>query len=164
MEILRQYDFTKIDAIFVCVGGGGLIAGIASYIKRVYPKIKIIGVETYDADVLLRSILAGERVDLEKVGLFADGTAVRIMGKETFRIAKNLVDEMVLVNTDELCAAIKDVFEDTRSVLEPAGALSVAGAKKYLNQKGLTGGTYVTICSGANMNFDRLRFVADRFI
>ena len=123
LEILRQYDFTKIDAIFVCVGGGGLIAGIAAYVKRIYPKIKIIGVETFDADAMTRSLLKGERVSLPEVGLFADGAAVRTIGKETFRVAKSLVDEMVLVTTDELCAAIKDVFEDTRAILEPAGTI-----------------------------------------
>ena len=176
LEILRQYDFTQIDAIFVCVGGGGLIAGIAAYVKRICPKIKIIGVETFDADAMTRSLLKGERVSLPEVGLFADGAAVRTIGKETFRIAKSLVDEMVLVSTDELCAAIKDVFEDTRAILEPAGknntskinltflsgALAVAGAKKYITAKKITGGTFVTTCSGANMNFDRLRFVAER--
>ncbi|KAJ3303615.1 hypothetical protein HDV03_003692 [Kappamyces sp. JEL0829] len=162
VEILRQYDFTKIDAIFVCVGGGGLIAGIAAYVKRIYPKIKIVGVETYDADAMTRSLQKGERVTLSEVGLFADGAAVRTIGVETFRVCKALVDEMVLVSTDELCAAIKDVFEDTRAILEPAGALAVAGVKKYISAKGITGGTFVTTCSGANMNFDRLRFVAER--
>jgi threonine dehydratase len=180
VEILRQfgfysnprYDFTKINAIFVCVGGGGLISGIAAYVKRIYPKIKIIGVETFDADAMTQSLMAGERVSLSEVGLFADGAAgklfswrslaVRTVGEETFRICKSYVDEMVLVTTDELCAAIKDVFEDTRAILEPAGALAVAGAKKYIHEKGIVGGTFVTTCSGANMNFDRLRFVAER--
>ena len=130
--------------------------------KRIYPKIKIIGVETFDADAMTRSLLAGERISLPEVGLFADGAAVRTIGRETFRLAKTLVDEMVLVTTDELCAAIKDVFEDTRAILEPAGALAVAGCKKYIHAKGLEGMTFVATCSGANMNFDRLRFVAER--
>ncbi|KAI8837556.1 tryptophan synthase beta subunit-like PLP-dependent enzyme [Chytridium lagenaria] len=145
VEILRQANHQDIDAIFVCVGGGGLAAGIASYVKRLCPRIK-----------------NGERVQLDEVGLFADGAAVRNVGEETFRICKDLIDEMVLVSTDEICAAIKDTFEDTRSIVEPAGALGVAGAKKYIQEKGMTGGTYVAVCSGANMNFDRLRFVADR--
>lgn len=162
VELLRQCDSSKIDAIFVCVGGGGLIAGIASYVKRLCPKIKIIGVETYDANAMTRSLVAGHQVDVPEVGLFADGAAVRSIGKETFRIAREFVDEMVLVSTDELCAAIKDVFEDTRSILEPAGALAVAGVKKYVAEKHIVGGTFITTCSGANMNFDRLRFVAER--
>ncbi|KAJ3252993.1 hypothetical protein HK103_001046 [Boothiomyces macroporosus] len=162
VEILRQYDASKIDAIFVCVGGGGLIAGIAAYVKKLYPNIKIIGVETFDANAMTESLLAEKRVNLEQVGLFADGAAVRNIGEEPFRIATSLVDEMVLVDTDELCAAIKDVFEDTRAILEPAGALAVAGVKKYVQLNNITGGTFVTTCSGANMNFDRLRFVAER--
>lgn len=160
--IFCRCDFTKVDAIFVCVGGGGLIAGIAAYVKRIYPQIKVIGVETFDADAMTKSLIAGERVSLSEVGLFADGAAVRTIGKETFRICKSLVDEMVLVSTDELCAAIKDVFEDTRAILEPAGALAVAGCKKYIKLNQIKGGTFVTTCSGANMNFDRLRFVAER--
>jgi threonine dehydratase len=119
LEIFRQYDYSKIDAIFVCVGGGGLIAGIASYVKRIRPEIKVIGVETFDANAMTLSLLKGERVALSEVGLFADGAAVRTVGKETFDVCRNLVDEMVLVSTDELCAAIKDVFEDTRAILEP---------------------------------------------
>jgi threonine dehydratase len=162
VEILRQFDSSKIDAIFVCVGGGGLIAGISAYVKRICPHIKIVGVETYDANAMTASLLKGERVQLKEVGLFADGAAVRSVGSETFRICKALVDEMVLVSTDEICAAIKDVFEDTRSILEPAGALAVAGVKKYVQLNKITGGTFVTTCSGANMNFDRLRFVAER--
>ena len=162
VEILRQYDAFKIDAIFVCIGGGGLISGIAAYVKRIRPEIKVIGVECYDACAMKESLVAGERVTLENVGLFADGAAVRSVGKESFRLAKSFVDEIVLVNTDELCAAIKDVFEDTRSVLEPAGALAVAGVKKYITEKQIVGGTFVSTCSGANMDFDRLRFVAER--
>ncbi|KAJ3313225.1 hypothetical protein HDU76_002694 [Blyttiomyces sp. JEL0837] len=166
VEILRQVPQSLpgkgIDAIFVCVGGGGLAAGIAAYVKRLCPDVKVIGVETFDADAMTRSLKAGERVLLSQVGLFADGAAVRSVGEETFRICKDLIDEMVLVTTDEICAAIKDTFEDTRSIVEPAGALGVAGCKKYIQEKGLKDGTYVAVCSGANMNFDRLRFVADR--
>ncbi|KAJ3108444.1 threonine deaminase [Phlyctochytrium planicorne] len=162
VEILRQANHQDIDAIFVCVGGGGLAAGIVSYVKRLCPGIKVIGVETYDANAMWRSIKKGERVQLDEVGLFADGAAVRVVGEETFRICKDQLDEMVLVSTDEICAAIKDTFEDTRSIVEPAGALGVAGAKKYIQEKGIVGGTFVAVCSGANMNFDRLRFVADR--
>ncbi|KAJ3331050.1 threonine deaminase, partial [Blyttiomyces sp. JEL0837] len=162
VEILRQTNHQKLDAIFVCVGGGGLAAGIASYVKRICPTVKVIGVETFDADAMTRSLLAGERRDLAEVGLFADGAAVRSVGKETFRICRDLVDEMVRVSTDEICAAIKDTFEDTRSIIEPAGALGVAGCKKYVQEKGIQGGSFVAVCSGANMNFDKLRFVADR--
>ncbi|KAI8928946.1 tryptophan synthase beta subunit-like PLP-dependent enzyme [Entophlyctis helioformis] len=162
VEIFRQHDFTKIDAIFVCVGGGGLAAGIASYAKRLRPDIKIIGVETYDANAMTLSLLKGERVILPEVGLFADGAAVRSVGVENFRLCRSLIDEMVMVSTDEICAAIKDVFEDTRGIVEPAGALGLAGAKKYVMEKGITGGTYIAVTSGANMNFDRLRFVAER--
>ncbi|KAJ3388107.1 hypothetical protein HDU84_000267 [Entophlyctis sp. JEL0112] len=163
VELLRQVtNHAEVDAIFICCGGGGLAAGIAAYIKRVAPHIKIIGVETYDSDAMTKSIIAGKRVLLDEVGLFADGAAVRLVGEETFRICKDLMDEMVLVTTDEICAAIKDIFEDTRSVVEPAGALGVAGMKKYIQQKRVQGKTMIGICSGANMNFDRLRFVADR--
>ncbi|KAI8905897.1 tryptophan synthase beta subunit-like PLP-dependent enzyme [Gorgonomyces haynaldii] len=162
VEIFRQFEFSKIDAIFVCVGGGGLIAGIASYVKRLRPEIKIIGVETFDSCAMTESIKLGERVALESVGLFADGAAVRLVGEETFRLSRSLVDEMVLVSTDEICAAIKDAFEDTRSILEPAGALALAGAKRYITDNKLEGKNFVSITSGANMNFDRLRFVAER--
>lgn len=141
---------------------GGLISGIASYVKRLCPNIKIIGVETRDACAMTESLMAGERVTVSQVGLFADGAAVRSVGVETFRLASSLVDEMVLVSTDEICAAIKDAFEDTRGILEPAGALGIAGCKKYIQEKGISGKKFVTIASGANMNFDRLRFVADR--
>lgn len=161
MEILRQHQ-GSMEAIFVPVGGGGLIAGIAAYVKRVRPQIKIIGVEPVDADAMARSLEAGRRVVLKQVGLFADGVAVKQVGKETFRLCRELVDEVVLVDTDAICAAIKDVFQDTRSVLEPAGALSVAGVKRYVERHRLKDRTLVAIASGANMNFDRLRFVAER--
>ena len=161
MEILRQHP-QPIHAIFCCVGGGGLISGVAAYIKRVRPEIKIVGVEAIDADAMDRSLKAGKRVRLEHVGLFADGAAVKYVGEETFRLCQAYVDEMVLVDTDAICAAIKDVFEDTRAVLEPAGALAVAGAKEYAKRHKLKGKTLIATASGANMNFDRLRFIAER--
>ena len=163
MEILRQTG-GELDAIFVPVGGGGLIAGIAAYVKQLYPRVKIIGVEPEDAAAMYESLQAGKRVTLERVGIFADGVAVRRVGEETFALARRYVDEIVLVDTDEICAAIQDIFEDTRSISEPAGALAVAGIKRYLERSG--GGTrdqrLVAINSGANMNFDRLRHVAER--
>ncbi|KAJ1889379.1 threonine deaminase [Coemansia sp. IMI 209127] len=162
MEILRQRKATDIDAIFVPVGGGGLIAGIAAYVKRVSPHVKVIGVETVDSCAMAQSLKAGRRLALREVGLFADGTAVCQVGKECFRIAKDLVDDVVLVTNDEVCAAIKDVFEDTRSVLEPSGALATAGLKRYVRDRALQGKSLVAVTSGANMNFDRLRFVAER--
>jgi threonine dehydratase len=161
MEILRQAT-RPIHAIFVPVGGGGLICGIAAYVKRLRPSVRIVGVEPTDADAMARSLKAGTRVVLEHVGLFADGVAVKQVGRETFRLARELVDEMVLVDTDEMCAAIKDVFEDTRVVLEPAGALAIAGAKAWVAKHGARGRTLVAIASGANTNFDRLRFIAER--
>jgi threonine dehydratase len=161
MEILRQHP-KPIHAIFVAVGGGGLISGIAAYVKSVRPEIRIIGVEPIDSDAMTRSLKAGKRVTLAHVGLFADGVAVKKVGEETFRLASKYVDEMVTVDTDAMCAAIKDVFEDTRSILEPAGALSVAGAKAYAEKTGLRGEVLVAIACGANTNFDRLRFVAER--
>lgn len=161
MEILRQYQ-KPIHAIFVAIGGGGLISGIAAYVKRLRPEIKIIGVEPVDSDAMSRSLQAGHRVRLEQVGLFADGVAVRQVGEETFRLCQQYVDEILLVDTDNTCAAIKDVFEDTRSILEPAGALAIAGAKAYIAREGIEGQTLVAIACGANMNFDRLRFVAER--
>ncbi len=161
MEILRQHP-GPIHAIFVPVGGGGLIAGIAAYVKRLKPEIKIIGVEPVDADAMCRSLKKGERVTLAQVGIFADGVAVKQVGEETFRLCRELVDEVILVDTDAICAAIKDVFEDTRSILEPAGALSIAGAKRYVAREKLKNKTLVAIASGANMNFDRLRHVAER--
>ncbi|HEY9192273.1 MAG TPA: threonine ammonia-lyase, biosynthetic [Methyloversatilis sp.] len=161
VEILRQHP-KPIDAVFCCVGGGGLIAGVAAYIKRLRPNTRIIGVEASDADAMARSLAAGKRIQLDSVGLFADGAAVKLVGEETFRLAQQYVDEMVLVDTDAICAAIKDVFEDTRSILEPAGALAVAGAKAWAAKNNVHGATLVAVASGANMNFDRLRFVAER--
>ncbi|QDX82205.1 threonine ammonia-lyase, biosynthetic [Denitratisoma sp. DHT3] len=161
MEILRQHP-EPIDAVFVPIGGGGLAAGIAAYVKRLRPQTKVIGVETVDADAMARSIRAGRRIRLDQVGLFADGTAVKFVGEETFRLCRELLDGIVLVDTDAICAAIKDVFEDTRSILEPAGALAIAGAKVYAKKNRLKGKTLVAIASGANTNFDRLRFVAER--
>jgi threonine dehydratase len=160
LEIVRQHP-GRLDAIFVPVGGGGLISGIAAYVKRVRPSVGVVGVEPTDADAMTRSLKAGRRVKLEHVGLFADGVAVKQVGRETFRLCRELVDEMVLVNTDEMCAAIKDVFEDTRVVLEPAGALAVAGAKAWVERHGARGKTLVAVASGANTNFDRLRFIAE---
>jgi threonine dehydratase len=161
MEVLRQQQ-GPIDAIFVAIGGGGLISGVAAYIKAVRPDIKVIGVQTVDSDAMLRSVRAGKRVTLPDVGLFSDGTAVKLVGKETFRLTRELVDDYVVVDTDAVCAAIKDVFQDTRSILEPAGALGVAGIKQYVETHKLKGQTFVAITCGANMNFDRLRFVAER--
>jgi threonine dehydratase len=161
MEILRQ-TARPIHAIFVPIGGGGLISGIAAYVKRLAPQIKVIGVEPVDADAMARSLKAGRRVALNHVGLFADGVAVRKVGEETFRLCRELLDGVVLVDTDEICAAIKDVFEDTRTILEPAGALAVAGAKAWVERSSARGKKLVAIASGANTNFDRLRFVAER--
>jgi threonine dehydratase len=164
MEILSQHP-GPIDAIFVPVGGGGLISGIAAYVKKINPRIKIIGVEPVDAAAMTESLKKNKRIILDHVGLFADGVAVKQVGEETFKLCRKLVDEMVLVDTDEMCAAIKDVFEDTRVVLEPAGALAVAGAKAWIERKNgkkrARGMTLVAICSGANTNFDRLRFIAE---
>ncbi|MEI7970612.1 MAG: threonine ammonia-lyase, biosynthetic [Betaproteobacteria bacterium] len=161
MEILRQHQ-GPLHAIFVAIGGGGLIAGIAAYVKRLRPEIRIIGVEPVDSDAMSRSLAAGQRVRLDTVGLFADGVAVKLVGEEPFRICRELVDDIILVGTDDTCAAIKDVFEDTRSILEPAGALAIAGAKAYVEREKLRGQTLVAVACGANMNFDRLRFVAER--
>ncbi len=165
MEILRQHhpqDHGPIYAVFAAIGGGGLISGVAAYIKALRPEIKVIGVQTEDSDAMKRSLEAGRRVQLHDVGLFSDGTAVRYVGEETFKICRQYVDEVVTVDTDALCAAIKDVFQDTRSILEPAGALAIAGAKAYVDREKLHGKTLVAIACGANMNFDRLRFVAER--
>lgn len=188
MEIIRQMRRgQRIDAIFVPVGGGGLISGnsslthwrfhainivlllkkwigIAAFIKRVQPSIRIVGVNTVDSSGMATSLQKGERVQLTSVGLFSDGTAVKLIGAETFRICSKLVDDVVLVTVDEICAAIKDVFDDTRSILEPSGALGVAGIKKFLATRGshISGANFVAVTSGANMNFDRLRFVAER--
>lgn len=184
VEMLRQTNVASLDAIFVCVGGGGLLAGVAAYVKRIAPPhVKVIGVEARDQTAMTASLLSGNRELLPEVGLFCDGTAVRIVGEETFRVCNELVDAMVLVNNDEVCAAIKDVFQgrrissrafpgrsrcrvcaDTRSVPEPSGALAVAGLKRYVESQGLVGSgkRFLALASGANMNFDRLRFVAER--
>ncbi|MFK5892284.1 MAG: threonine ammonia-lyase, biosynthetic [Pseudomonadota bacterium] len=161
MEIMQQSDSLP-DAIFVPVGGGGLISGIAVYIKFLYPQIKIIGVEPDDAACMHDALIAGERIILEQVGIFADGVAVKQVGEEPFKIAQKYVDDIILVNADEICAAIKDIFDDTRSITEPAGALAVAGAKKYIRQQQITNQQLVAITSGANMNFDRLRHITER--
>ncbi|HTV52910.1 MAG TPA: threonine ammonia-lyase, biosynthetic [Steroidobacteraceae bacterium] len=161
IEILRQCG-GDLDAVFVPVGGGGLIGGIAVYIKYLYPRVRIIGVEPEDANAMYESLRAGRRVQLERVGIFADGVAVRRVGEETFTLARAHVDEIVLVSTDEICAAIQDVFEDTRSIVEPAGALALAGIKKVVAREGWQGKRLVAVNSGANMNFDRLRHVAER--
>ena len=161
MEILRQHQ-GPLDAIFVAIGGGGLAAGVAAYVKAVRPEVRVIGVQMHDSDAMHRSLQAGRRVRLKEVGLFSDGTAVKQVGRETFRLCRQLLDEVVLVGTDAVCAAIKDVFQDTRSILEPAGALALAGLKQYLEAHPGTGGDYVAVTCGANMNFDRLRFVAER--
>ncbi len=161
MEILRQRP-GDIDAIFVPVGGGGLIAGIGVYVKSLYPRIKIIGVEPEDAPTMHESLKRKERVTLERVGIFADGVAVRRVGEETFRLARQYVDEVILVSTDQICAAIQDIFEDTRAIAEPAGALAVAGIKSYVGRENLRDATLIALQSGANMNFDRLRHIAER--
>ncbi len=161
MEILRQHQ-GPIHGVFVAIGGGGLISGVAAYIKAVRPDIKVIGVQTTDSDAMLRSVQAGKRVQMPDVGLFSDGTAVKMVGEETFRLTRALVDDFVRVDTDAVCAAMKDVFQDTRSILEPAGALGVAAIKQYVETHKLQGQTLVAITCGANMNFDRLRFVAER--
>ncbi len=161
LEILRQYT-GELDAIFVPVGGGGLIAGVAAFIKYLHPQVKVIGVEPEDAPCMYQALKNKRRVKLDQVGIFADGVAVRQAGKEPYRIARQCVDEVILVTTDEICAAIKDIFDDTRSIAEPAGALAVAGTKKFIEREGLSGKTVVAIDSGANMNFDRLRHVSER--
>jgi threonine dehydratase len=161
MEILRQHT-GPLHAVFVAIGGGGLIAGIATYVKALRPDVRVIGVQTDDSDAMARSIEAGERVALDNVGLFADGTAVKVVGEETFRLAQQYVDEIIRVDTDAVCAAIKDVFTDTRAILEPSGALAIAGAKAYVERTGIVGETLVAVACGANMNFDRLRFVSER--
>ena len=160
-EILR-HKLGDVSAIFVPVGGGGLIAGIASYVKALRPDVRVIGVEPYEADAMHRSIAAGRRVTLDHVGIFADGVAVREVGELTFPIVQSWVEEIVLVSNDEICAAIKDVFDDTRSIMEPAGALAVAGLRKWVEREGVRDQRLVAILTGANMNFDRLRFVAER--
>jgi threonine dehydratase len=163
MEILRQHA-EPIDAIFVAVGGGGLIAGIGSYVKAVRPETKIIAVQAADSDAMVRSLVEGERVELPSVGLFADGVAVKLVGEETYRVCREVVDDTITVSTDEICAAIKDAYVDCRCVLEPAGAISIAGVKKYVAEHAVTGKTFVAVACGANMNFDRLRFVTERAV
>lgn len=164
MELLRQSNLQNLEAVFCCIGGGGLIAGVGVYIKRIAPHVKVIGVETYDANAMVQSLEKGERVTLKEVGLFADGAAVKQVGEETFRICREVVDEIIQVSTDETCAAIKDAFEDTRSIVEPAGALALAGLKKYVAKypNPNPNRELVAITSGANMDFNRLRFVAER--
>ncbi len=165
MEMLRQLQglgSNRLDAVFVAIGGGGLIAGVANYIKAVRPEIKIIGVQMNDSNAFVQSVAARKRVTLGEVGLFSDGTAVKLVGEETFRIGRKLVDDFIIVDTDAVCAAIKDVFVDTRSIVEPAGALAVAAIKQYVATHKTRGETYAAILCGANMNFDRLRFVAER--
>ncbi len=167
MEILRQHP-GPIDAIFIAIGGGGLAAGIGAYVRELRPDVKLIGVQTFDSDAMARSIEAGERVALKDVGLFSDGTAVKLVGEETFRLCRECLDEIIRVDTDAACAAIKDVFQDTRSILEPAGALAIAGLKAWVERESLASGsplrdqTLIAIACGANMNFDRLRFVSER--
>lgn len=160
-EILQQQG-SEIDAVFVPIGGGGLIAGIATYIKQLHPDIRIVGVEPVDSAAMRDSIAAGAPVSLDHVGIFADGVAVRRVGDETFRLCELFVDEIITVDTDQCCAAIRDIFEDTRSIVEPAGGLAVAGAKKYINENNISGQTLITISCGANVNFDRLRHIAER--
>jgi threonine dehydratase len=161
MEIVRQHA-GPLHAVFVAIGGGWLISGIATYLKALRSDVRVIGVQTEDSDAMARSIEAGARVELDSVGLFSDGTAVKQVGEETFRLASRYVDEIVRVDTDEVCAAIKDVFADTRSILEPAGALAIAGMKAYVDANDVRGETLVAVACGANMNFDRLRFVSER--
>jgi threonine dehydratase len=170
MEMLRQvqalggagHTGVHLDAVFVAIGGGGLVSGVANYIKAVDPRIKVIGVQMNDSDAMAQSVGAKKRVTLNDVGLFSDGTAVKLVGEETFRIARGLVDEFILVDTDAVCAAIKDIFVDTRSIVEPSGAMAVAAIKQYVASRKTRGETYAAILCGANMNFDRLRFVAER--
>jgi threonine dehydratase len=161
VELLRQSS-GEIDAVFVPVGGGGLIGGIAVYIKHLYPRVRIVGVEPSDANAMYESLQAGKRVTLDRVGLFADGVAVKRVGEETFALARQFVDEIVLVNTDEICAAIQDIFEETRSIVEPSGALAVAGIRRCIARDGWRDKRLVAINSGANVNFDRLRHIAER--
>jgi threonine dehydratase len=161
MEILRQHQ-GPIEAIFVAIGGGGLISGVAAFVKQIRPEVRIIGVQTHDSNAMALSLAAGRPIELAEVGLFSDGTAVKRVGDETFRLCRQLVDDIVLVDTDQICAAIKDIFEDHRAVLEPAGALAVAGLKSWVERTGTTDRSLVAIACGANMNFDRLRFVSER--
>ena len=160
-ELLRQ-SAGRIDAVFVPVGGGGLLAGVSLFLKELCPDIRVIGVEPVDSDAMARSLAAGHRVKLDSVGIFADGVAVREVGKLTFDICRQHVDEIILVDVDEICSAVKSVYQATRSIVEPAGALATAGLKKYVRERKVTGQSLVAINSGANMNFDRLRYVAER--
>ena len=165
MEILRQHHFPEhgpIHAIFVPIGGGGLAAGVAAYVKAVQPDVKVIGVQTLESNAMAQSLAAGRRVTLDDVGLFSDGTAVRLVGEHTFELCRQFLDEVICVDTDALCAAMKDFYQDTRTLLEPAGALAIAGCKQDVEREGASGRKLVAIASGANMNFDRLRFVAER--
>ena len=161
MEIVRQHQ-QPLNAIFVPVGGGGLLAGIAAYVRYVWPKTRIIGVEPEDAACLQLALQKGRRATLPQVGLFADGCAVAQIGKETFRVIRETVDEVITISTDEMCAAIKDIFEDTRAIAEPAGALALAGLKKYVDSSGVKGQQLLAVVSGANTNFDRLRYISER--
>ncbi len=165
MEILRQHhtlDDGPIHAVFVPIGGGGLISGIAAYIKAVQPEVRVIGVQAQESDAMARSLAAGRRVRLAEVGIFSDGTAVRVVGRHTFALCRRYVDEIITVDTDEVCAAIKDGYQDMRAILEPAGALSIAGCKRYVERDGVRGRNLIAVASGANLNFDRLRFVSER--
>ena len=161
MEIIRQHQ-QPLDALFVPVGGGGLLAGVAAYVRYVWPQTRIIGVEPEDAACLQLALQKRRRATLPEVGLFADGCAVAQIGKETFRVIRSTVDEVITISTDEMCAAIKDIFEDTRSIAEPAGALALAGLKKYVERTGVRGQQLLAIVSGANTNFDRLRYISER--
>lgn len=161
LEIIRQHT-KPIHAIFVAIGGGGLASGIAALIKNTRPEIKVIGVETHDACAMKQSIEAGQRIELKDVGLFADGTAVKLVGEETFRLCRDLLDDIILVGTDDICAAVKDIFDDTRSITEPSGALALAGLKAYIEREGLTDQTLIAVNSGANINFHRLRHISER--
>lgn len=161
LEIIRQHP-NHIDAIFVPIGGGGLAAGVAAFVKQVHPQIKVIGVQTNDSCAMKVSIAAGERVELKDVGLFADGTAVKLVGEETFRLCNEFLDEIITVDTDAVCGALKDIFDDTRSICEPSGALALAGLKTYAVRTQAQNQTLIAVCSGANMNFHRLRHVSER--
>ncbi|MEM6774860.1 MAG: threonine ammonia-lyase, biosynthetic, partial [Pseudomonadota bacterium] len=161
MEIVRQHQ-EPLDAVFVPVGGGGLLAGVAAYVRYVWPNTRIIGVEPEDAACLKLALEKGRRATLKEVGLFADGCAVAQVGKETFRVIRDTVDEVITASTDEMCAAIKDIFEDTRGIAEPAGALALAGLKTYIEREGVQGQQLLAVLSGANTNFDRLRYISER--
>lgn len=161
MEIVRQHP-QAADAVFIAIGGGGLAAGVAAFIKQVRPEIKVIGVQTNDSCAMKLSVAAGERIELKDVGLFADGTAVKLVGEETFRMCRDLLDDIIMVDTDAICSALKDIFDDTRSICEPSGALALAGLKAYVARHECEGQTLIAVTSGANMNFHRLRHVSER--